>query len=212
MEKFCGRFMEALLHIDRIKAKEILAEFRSTGKSIYDFFDEVVAPALEIIGEGWEEGSITLSQVYMSGKICEELTDLLLADYETQVPNQAKIAIATLIDHHALGKRIILSFLRARGYKILDYGYGLGVDELVDLVLKDRLDILLISTLMLPSALKIKPLIEKLRAKGTDVMVIVGGAPFVLDEQLWQEVDAYAMGKNPYDALELIEGMSVNRC
>lgn len=37
-----------------------------------------MVPALDRIGTGWENGTIALSQVYMSGRICEEVVDDLL--------------------------------------------------------------------------------------------------------------------------------------
>ena len=40
--------------------------------------EKLVVPALERIGAGWEQGRVALSQVYMSGRICEELVDTLL--------------------------------------------------------------------------------------------------------------------------------------
>ena len=37
--------------------------------------EKVVAPALERIGDDWKAGDASLSQVYMSGRICEKLVD-----------------------------------------------------------------------------------------------------------------------------------------
>ena len=41
--------------------------------------EQLVIPALEQIGTCWYEGSVALSQVYMSGRFCEELIDRVLA-------------------------------------------------------------------------------------------------------------------------------------
>ncbi len=55
---------------------------------------------------------------------------------------------------------------------------------------------------MLPSALKIKELKDKL--ENMDVKIIVGGAPFRFDDQLWREVGADAMCKNASEAVSII--------
>jgi methanogenic corrinoid protein MtbC1 len=57
---------------------------------------------------------------------------------------------------------------------------------------------------MLPSALQVREVRAGLWAAGANVRVIVGGAPFRLDTQLWREVGADAMGRNAAEAIELV--------
>ena len=121
---------------------------------------------------------------------------------------RSRIGIAVLQDHHALGKRIVASVLRAGGYDLIDFGHGLSVDEIVEKTRASQIDFLLISTLMLPSALQVKKVVEKLRAKHVPVKVIVGGAPFRLDRDLWQQVDADADGKNGTQVAKVIDSLA----
>ena len=118
---------------------------------------------------------------------------------------EAPSAIAVLDDHHLLGKQIVYSVLRASGFELFDYG-SLGREELVERVLADRLEVLLISVLMLPSALGVAAVVAQLRARGSAVRIAVGGAPFLFDAGLWREVGADAMGRNAADAVKLLEG------
>ena len=60
---------------------------------------------------------------------------------------------------------------------------------------------------MLPSALKIKQVRDKLVEMALDVKIVVGGAPFRFDAQLWQEVGADAMCRTASEALPLIKGV-----
>lgn len=39
---------------------------------------KLVTATLKRIGDGWEEGKVALSQVYLSGIICEEVIDKIL--------------------------------------------------------------------------------------------------------------------------------------
>ena len=71
--------------------------------------------------------------------------------------------------------------------KAIRYGRK-DVSELLLLVKQDNIRYLLISTLMLPSALKVKDVTTGLL--GEDVTVIVGGAPFRIDPELGKEVGA----------------------
>ncbi len=194
-------FERALLTVDRSAVDEIFAKSIELGSSI-QVAGELVTQALERIGNAWESGNVSLSQVYMAGIICEELIDKILPPMSSERKGKPTMAIAVFEDFHILGKRIIYSSLRAGGFELLDLGNGLTTEDVIKKVEENNVKILLLSVLMLPSALKIKKLTEHLA--GTDVKVIVGGAPFRIDSELWIEVGAYAMGKNSADALEIV--------
>jgi methanogenic corrinoid protein MtbC1 len=103
-----------------------------------------------------------------------------------------------------LGKRIVYSLMRASGFELFDYG-RMDIDELVERAIADKIRVLLISVLILPSALKVKDVCAKLKAAGAPIKVAVGGAPFLFDDQLWQEVGADAVGHNASDAITIVE-------
>jgi methanogenic corrinoid protein MtbC1 len=79
--------------------------------------------------------------------------------------------------------------------------------ELVERVVADEVKVLLISVLMLPSALHVKDVVEELRAQNNAAKVVVGGAPFHFDPQLWQEVGADAFGETATDAVRIVHQM-----
>lgn len=193
-------FMEALLSLDKLSAEQMLEDEKDRITSI-KFVEEVVIVALERIGLRWEEGTIALSQVYMAGRICEDLVDEILPSADPARKNQPKMAVCVLSDHHKLGKAIVYSLLRASGFDLSDYG-TMEVDGLVDRVKKDKIEILFISTLMLPSALKVKKVKEKLMDLNTKI--VVGGAPFRFDEHLWREVGADVMCRTASEAVSAI--------
>lgn len=207
MEVLVEEFEQALLEIDRLKAEEVFEKCFSKNQSFEDL-EKMAIKSLEKIGNGWEEGQLSLSQVYMSGVICEGLIEKYLPDYSAPDKSELKIAIGVLLDHHALGKRIVYSILRASGYHLEDFGQGLSVEEIVDKTIKEDIDILLISTLMLNSALKVKQVVQMLKEKGSKAKVIVGGAPFRLDKNLWQQVNADADGKSGVEVQKIINKFS----
>lgn len=199
-------FEKSLLQINRMKAAEIFETCYASEKG-FDQLEKLAIESLERIGDGWENGSVSLSQVYMSGVICEELIDKYLPIFQVKRTEIPKMAIAVLLDHHALGKRIVYSILRAGGFEVTDFGQGLSVEELVAKTIEYQIEILLISTLMLPSALKVKKVKEQLAAQGFTPKIVVGGAPFRLDPNLWQTVGADADGKNASNIINTIEAL-----
>lgn len=206
MIKLASEFEKSLLQINRMKATEIFEKCYADKKG-FDELEQLVIQSLEKIGADWENGTVSLSQVYMSGIICEELIDKYLPKFQVDRTEIPKMAIAVLLDHHALGKRIVYSILRAGGFEVLDFGQGRSVEDLVSETIEHQIDILLISTLMLPSALKVKSLKEQLIAQGSDPKIVVGGAPFRLDKNLWQTVGADADGKNASNVIKVVEAL-----
>jgi len=81
----------------------------------------------------------------------------------------------------------------------------MDTDTLIKQIKKDNIKILLISVLMLPSALHIKELHQRLDQENIPVIILVGGAPFRFDLELWREVGANDMGNSAADAVTLVK-------
>lgn len=199
------QFEQALLMVDPLEADRLLTAASRVVLPM-QLIDEVIAPALERIGEKWERGEAALSQVYMSGRICETLVDKILPPGSPARTQRPKLAIVVLEDFHFLGKNLVKTALHASGFDPVDWGHA-TVEELVARVRAEGTEVLLISTLMLPSALKIKELRALLNAAGLHPKLVVGGAPFRFDPQLWREVGADACGQNALEAIEIVRGL-----
>jgi methanogenic corrinoid protein MtbC1 len=196
------RVASALLSINNVYLK---LAYESSGMEPNRFAEEVLVPVLDTFGDRWQNGELSLAQVYMSGRMCERLLD----EYPPIRPVQEQrcnLAIAVLEDFHVLGKRIVCSVMNASGYEYKDYG-PISLDDLVEKVRADSIRILLVSTLMLSSALRIKLLKERLNELGMDVKVIVGGAPFRFDPNLWCEVGADATSSTATGVVSILNRM-----
>jgi methanogenic corrinoid protein MtbC1 len=192
LEKLTSDLYDALTALDSLRI-QALFEQAVSHKGPMRAVEELMVPALVRLGEEWLSGKIALSQIYMSSRVCEDIVDRVLPATASERKGQPRVAIAVLSDYHTLGKRIVLSVMRASGFDVLDYG-RMTKDELVERVIADDTKILLISVLMLPSALKVKAVRSALDARGRQVKIAVGGAPFLFDPELWREVGADAMG------------------
>ena len=196
--------------MDRVAAHRILADASRAG-SPQGVVESIVVPALEALGDGWNRGKVALAQVYMGGRICEEAVEAILPTAAPALVSGPPCAVVSLEDYHTLGKRIVLSGLRAAGIRVLDYG-RMTVDQILARVQDDGIAILFVSVLMLPAALRVRELVAALRQRQLRVRVVVGGAPFRLDEQIWREVGADAMGLTASDAVriarEILGGMA----
>lgn len=203
IKNYIKDFEEALLQINRIRIEEIINQVKEQFQPI-QIIDDLISPALQNIGNKWDKGIVGLAQIYMAARICEEFFDKLISFKEIKRKDQVKIAIAVLEDYHGLGKKTIQMLLHTSGYEIIDYGLGISIEDLLRNVKRDNIELLFISTLMLRSALRIKDFIDKKNEAELNVKIIVGGAPFNFDTELWKVVGADAYGRNPSEVLPLL--------
>lgn len=195
-------FRNALESLDRVGAHQLFQDALKT-LSPSEAVEQLIIPALAQIGDAWEKGDVALSQVYLCGRFCEEMVDRVLPPSDPDRKQQPRSAIVVLSDHHMLGQRIVYSTMRASGFEIFNYG-RMDVQALVARAVQDKLQVLLISVLLLPSALKVAEVCQQLKALGSGIKVVVGGAPFLFDSELWREVGADAMGRNASDAVAIV--------
>lgn len=203
IKNYIKDFEKALLQINRIRIEEIINQVKEQFQPI-QIMDDLISPALQNIGKKWEKGTVALAQIYMAARICEDILDKLTSFEEIKKKDHPKIAIANFEDHHMLGKKIVKMFLQNSGYDIIDYGAGITSEDLLKKVKDDTIELLFLSTLMLHSALRIKNFVDKVKEAKLNTKIIVGGAPFSFDTELWKAVGADAYGQNPSDVLHYV--------
>lgn len=206
---------DALLALDRLRTEALLQQ-AARERSPLEVVETLVRPALEEVGELWDAGDCALSQVYMSGRICEQVLDQLLGespaalrpiDAGCRTTARPAIGVVVLEDYHLLGKQIVRTVLRASGWSAKDYGRQ-SVEPLVDRVCEDQIEILLVSTLMLNAALRVEDLVVRLGRDSPRTRVIVGGAPYRFDADLWRALGADAVGLNAGEVVGLVEQLA----
>lgn len=202
MHTSANEFHAALAALDRPRIEALFrVAVREHGPT--RAIEDLMVPALTRLGREWDSGEIALSQIYMSSRICEDIVDEALPPTVAERKSAPRVAIAVLADYHMLGKRIVLSVMRASGIEVADFG-RMDVAPLVERIVAEQVEILLLSVLMLPAALKVKTLRAELAARGVQVRIAVGGAPFFFDPELWREVGADAVGHNAAEAVDIV--------
>lgn len=195
--------MNYLLNINHYEARNYILK----KKDVVNVIEELIIPSLNEIGDGWQQGIYSLSQVFMSSVICESISEELYINSDKNLAQKVNIAIVTFDDYHTFGKKLVALTLKSAGYQFDDLGMIFDEDELLNLVKEKETQILLLSVLMLPPALKIKELKIKLLEINPNMKIIVGGAPFRFDKELYKKIGADACGDTPKDAIRLIQEM-----
>ena len=197
-------FADALRVSDRRGALRLLRRAIDRGVERSLLMPEVVGAAIDEVGQGWREEEVSLSQVYAAGVMVEDAMETLSPPPEGGRPTIGKVVIGTPRgEYHGLGKRIVAAFLRAGGFEVVDLGLSVSPEAFVDAALAEGARIAAVSALMVDTALDIRRVRQAMERRGArGVKLLVGGAPFRYNRELYKLVGADATAASAYEAVQ----------
>ena len=174
------------------KTREALAD----GTAPMDLINEVLIPALDEVGKGFEDGSIFLPQLLMSAEAAKAafaVVNETMADLPQE--QKEKVILATVKgDIHDIGKNIVKVLLENYGYQVIDLGKDVDPQVIVDAAIKDDIKVVGLSALMTTTVGSMEDTIRLLREQKEDALVVVGGA--VLNEEYAGRIGADQYAKD----------------
>lgn len=156
-------------------------------------------PALDEVGELFEEGSYFLPQLIASAEAAKVGFEAVSAAVDSMERTRGPVVLATVRgDIHDIGKNIVAMLLENYGYRIIDLGRDVDPQAVVDAVNASDAKLVGLSALMTTTMESMKLTIDEIRSQCPQgVKVMVGGA--VLNEEYAQMVGADYYAK---DAME----------
>jgi MerR family transcriptional regulator, light-induced transcriptional regulator len=140
-------FAAALVAGDEIAAEIVIREALEANLYAGEIDDEIIAPALWLVGALWERGQITVADEHLASEI--SLRVLALHREVTRVARSRRahqIMLATPSgEMHTIALRMVGELLRAAGYPIVMLGANVPGQALVASVRRHRPDILCLS-------------------------------------------------------------------
>lgn len=143
-----------------------------------DIIDAHLIPALDVVGQGFEKGTIFLPQLLMSAEAAKVSFEVL----KEQMPQDSsqikgRIILATVKgDIHDIGKNIVKVMLENYGYEILDLGKDVDPQLIVDTAIQENIKLVGLSALMTTTVGSMEKTIRLLHEQKPDTKVAVGGA------------------------------------
>lgn len=207
IKQLSREFNEAVYDTDRDRALRLIHDAVAQGVTPEEVVFEVVIPAIEqtvkLAGTGAE---LNLAQHFMTSQIASEVTEEMVRRFRKAPEILGHIVIGTARgDLHTLGKRIVIGCLQAHLVESTDLGVNVPPERFVDEAVAHQAQVIGISAMMVHTArgedgcLKVRQI---LKARGLEdrIKIIVGGAPFRFDRQLYQTVQADAWAEDAVSA------------
>lgn len=159
---------------------------------------EELIPALNVVGDGFEKGTVFLPQLLMSADAAKiafaVIKDVLAASGEEEEKKE-KIILATVKgDIHDIGKNIVKVLLENYGFEVLDLGKDVAPEIIVDKAVEENIRLVGLSALMTTTVVSMEETIRQLRIAKPDCRVMVGGA--VLNQEYADMIGADFYGKD----------------
>lgn len=156
---------------------------------------EVMIPALDRVGKGFESGRLFLPQLLMSAEAAKEAFEVIKgAMPEKNGGDPAKRVILATVkgDIHDIGKNIVKVLLENYGFEVLDLGRDVAPERISETVKREGIRLVGLSALMTTTVASMEETIRLLRREVPEVKIIVGGA--VLTQEYADQIGADAYG------------------
>lgn len=169
------------------------AETALASREPLDVVNTSLIPALDVVGDGFEKGTIFLPQLLQAATAAQAAFEAVKAKIAAQgkptSSNKGKIVVATVKgDVHDIGKNIVRVILENYGYDVLDLGRDVPPERVVEAVRTTGAKLVGLSALMTTTVPNMKATIDALHAAKLDCKVWVGGA--VLTPSYAKEIGA----------------------
>ncbi len=145
-----------------------------------DVINSQIIPALDVVGKGFEKGTMFLPQLLMSAEAAKGAFEVIKEKMDANGQKQEKkgtIILATVKgDIHDIGKNIVKVLLENYSYDVLDLGKDVPPETIVETAVEKHIQLVGLSALMTTTVPSMEETIVQLRKAAPWAKVMVGGA------------------------------------
>jgi 5-methyltetrahydrofolate--homocysteine methyltransferase len=177
----------------------------SAGLTAQDILNQGLTQGMQVVGSEFKEGKKFIPEVLFSARAMQTSLNILkplLAQAGTKMVG--KVVIGTVKgDLHDIGKNLVGMLMEGAGFELVDLGRDVSPEKFLEVVRREKPDILALSALLTTTMRAMRQTITVLKEAGLrdTVKVLVGGAPVTAD--FAQEIGADSYGATAADAAEI---------
>jgi 5-methyltetrahydrofolate--homocysteine methyltransferase len=176
-----------------------------SGIDLNRLINDALISAMDIVGKRFAASEIYVPEMLVSAKTMKLGLDIIKPLLQSgEAENRGTIVMGTVKgDLHDIGKNLVTMMMEGAGFKIIDLGVDVKIEDLIDTVKKETVDIIGLSALLTTTMPEMRNVIEALTEAGLrdKVKVIVGGAP--IDQRFADKIGADGFGADAVEAVQL---------
>jgi 5-methyltetrahydrofolate--homocysteine methyltransferase len=207
--------MNALIQGDKEAAVAAAQHALDQGAIPLALVQEVIVPTLTEVGRRFEELEIFLPELMAAGEAgnaCTALIEQAILKSGNLVQSEGMVVIGTAKgDIHDIGKNIVISLLKAHGYKVIDLGKDVPAARFIDEAETSHADVIATSALMSITRGGCREVADLLRDRGlkSKYLYIVGGGS--ITQEYCDEIGANGFSETGSGAVELVKTLLQNK-
>ena len=204
-EEYSSELQKAIVKGFKEKASQLTKSLLES-KNALDIVNSELIPALDIVGQGYENKTVYLPQLLMSAEAAKQAFEVIKCSMGSGEGKSSKmnIVLATVQgDIHDIGKNIVKLLLENYGFSVIDLGKDVAPEKIVKAVIENNAPLAGLSALMTTTVPAMEETIKLLRAQAPLCKVIVGGA--VLTEEYAAKIGADKYAKDAMDTVRYAE-------
>ena len=208
---YAGEFFDAMMGLDAPGAKQVIQTALAADVAPEAIVLDIFCPAMDRFGVLQANQEITLSEIYAVARIGDNVLDQLMP----LMPKSKRIAGTVVVgtvagDFHGMGAKIVGTFLRMAGFVVHELGINVPAAAFVNTAVEKGASVICASTLLLHTLDRIREIRHLLQERQLEerIKLVVGGAPFNFDDQLYKTVHADATAVNAMDAIEVVSQLT----
>ena len=158
-----------------------------------EIINSEIIPALNEVGEGFEQKRVYLPQLLMSAEAASAAFAVIKESVKSGADNGHSIVLATVKgDIHDIGKNIVKLLFESYGYRVIDLGRDVDSARIVSALRESGAELVGLSALMTTTVGAMEETIKAVRKELPKVKIIVGGAVLTEDYATAIGADYYA--------------------
>ncbi|WP_452231114.1 methionine synthase [Lacinutrix sp. MEBiC02404] len=160
---------------------EDVEEARQIAEKPIEVIEGNLMIGMSVVGDLFGSGKMFLPQVVKSARVMKKavayLQPFIEAEKDGKQEFAGRILMATVKgDVHDIGKNIVSVVLGCNNYEIIDLGVMVPPEKIVEIAIKEKVDIIGLSGLITPSLDEMVYVSKSLEKKNITIPIIIGGA------------------------------------
>ena len=184
---------------------ELVEKELREGSQPAEIIDNHLIPAINYVGELFEQKKYFLPQLIASAEVMEQAVAYLepLLSAERGDKKLATVIMATVKgDIHDIGKNLVVLMLKNYGYDVIDLGKDVETQTIIDKAKETDAAIIGLSALMTTTMMEMKNVVTMAREQGVRAKIIIGGA--VVTQSFADEIGADGYSEDAREAVKLV--------
>jgi len=200
------KLFRAFVDQDPSRAIDVISAAKNSGVSQEQVFDQIYAPALSLLGGAWASGTVDEYAFAQASVVAEKVISFALPPMEADDTGVTVLMGTMHHDLHSIDKTIAAAALKEAGHRVIDLGVDVRPADFLARAEETDAGIVFVFASMSSTAASVSRVREMFQAGNReDVVIFVGGGPFVADADLARAVGANGVSRGVESAMRLVD-------